>query len=96
MIAATGSCISATFPIPANFAACKVASFFIWLNAAGTVITVAVSGSFLISSGRYPNKTLRISALHSSGVSVKLDASSSIFVLVPIKRLNKVAELFGL
>ena len=41
--AATGSCISATLPRPAISAAAMVASFCIWLKAAGTVITVPVS-----------------------------------------------------
>ena len=50
--AATGSCIKATRPIPAIFAAWRVASFFIWLKAAGTVITAAVWGSVRTSSGR--------------------------------------------
>ena len=49
--AATGSCISATLPMPAISAACSVASFCIWLNAAGTVITVPCTCS-RTSSGR--------------------------------------------
>ena len=48
--AATGSCISATRPISAL--AASVASFCIWLNAAGTVITVPVSPLARTSSGR--------------------------------------------
>ena len=37
-----------------------------------------------------------LSALHSSGVISVPDTSNGIFVLVPIKRLNKVAEFSGL
>src|SRR3546814_2397370 len=40
--AATGSCIKATRPSPAASAAAIVESFCIWLNAAGTVMTVPV------------------------------------------------------
>ena len=94
--AATGSCIRATRPMLANSAACIVAFFCIWLKAAGTVITVPISGSFRTSSGRYPNNTRRISAEHSSGVMVRSTADSLIGVLVPISRLKSIAALSGL
>ena len=69
MTAATGSCMIATCPMLASSAAWVVASRFIWLKAAGTVITVPTVGSSRNSGGRYPNSSRRISALHCSGVS---------------------------
>ncbi|MNL59237.1 hypothetical protein D3C87_1829450 [compost metagenome] len=95
MTAATGSCINATHPRPAVSAAAIVASFCIWLNAAGTVMTVPISPSPRISSGRYPKSARNISAEHSSGVIVRLTAGSFTGVLVPISRLNSTAALSG-
>lgn len=86
----------ATLPSPAISAAAIVASFCIWLKAAGTVITVPVSEALRISSGRYPNSTRKISAEHSSGVIVRSAPGRRTGVLVPIKRLNTVAAFSGL
>ena len=65
------------------------------ITVAGTVITVPVSPPFLISSGKYPKQSLRISDEHSSGVMTISTAASFMGVLVPIIRLNFVAALSG-
>ena len=66
------------------------------MKAAGTVMTVPVSPSFRISSGKYPNRARSTSAEHSSGVIVRLTDGNLTGVLVPMRRLNNTAAFSGL